>query len=66
MERGFGAGMRGGFGFNLFLAAEFAIQMEFSAQQKWLRSDIIGNSTMSSFGMQMGIVYNFERIVKVR
>jgi hypothetical protein len=66
MERGFGAGLRGGFGFNLFLASEFAIQMEFSAQQKWLRSDIIGNSTLSSFGIQMGVVYNFEMIVNVR
>lgn len=61
---GSGYGMRAGAGMNFFLTPEFGLQLEISGQKKWLRSDVIGNTTLESVQLQIGFLFNFENIAK--
>ncbi|EMJ97870.1 hypothetical protein AB3N61_12055 [Leptospira sp. WS58.C1] len=61
---GTGYGARAGAGVNFFLTPEFGLQLEISGQKKWLKSDIIGNTTLESVQIQMGFLFNFENIAK--
>ncbi|TGK03263.1 hypothetical protein EHO58_12580 [Leptospira selangorensis] len=61
---GTGYGVRAGAGVNFFLTPEFGLQLEVSGQKKWLKSDIIGNTSLESVQIQMGFLFNFENIAK--
>ncbi|HNH07105.1 MAG TPA: hypothetical protein PK683_01290, partial [Leptospiraceae bacterium] len=59
---GFGAGA--GAGMNIFLTPEFGFQVDISGRKKWLRSEHLGNSNLTTAQIQVGVVFNFENIAK--
>lgn len=63
-RRGTGFGAGAGAGLNIFLTPEFGFQIDISARKKWLRSEHLGNSNLTTAQIQLGIIFNFENIAK--
>lgn len=63
-RRGTGFGAGAGAGMNIFLTPEFGFQIDISARKKWLRSEQLGNSNLTTAQIQLGIIFNFETIAK--
>ncbi|HNF23545.1 MAG TPA: outer membrane beta-barrel protein [Leptospiraceae bacterium] len=63
-RRGTGFGAGAGAGMNIFLTPEFGFQVDISGRKKWLRSEHLGNSNLTTAQIQVGVVFNFENIAK--